>query len=122
MTAGTVLPKDPASMVRIIEIGNDLGELFHCVLPKRKKPYNAEWLDIPQVPVIEDICTEDAESHLRLSFPLNTSFNLKTDLLCFFCVMNAGTGCLRASAFIDNRDGGLMNSVTSRMCDSFIWI
>ncbi len=73
MTEGTVLPKDPASMARIIEIGNDLGELFHCVLPKRKKPYNAEWLDIPQVPVIEDISTEVAENHLRSIQLLNSS-------------------------------------------------
>ena len=65
MPEGTILPKDPASMSRIIEIGNDLGEMFHCVLPKRRKPYNSEWLDIPQVPVIEDISTEEAETHLR---------------------------------------------------------
>ena len=67
MPEGTILPKDPASMARIIEIGNDLGEMFHCFLPKRRKPYNAQWLDIPQVPVIEDISKEEAESHLRLS-------------------------------------------------------
>jgi hypothetical protein len=65
MPEGSILPKDPAAMSRIIEIGNDLGEMFHCVLPKRKKPYNAEWLDIPQVPLIEDINTEEAEKHLR---------------------------------------------------------
>jgi hypothetical protein len=63
--AGSIVPKDPQSMTRIIEIGNDLGEIFQCVIPKRNKPYNAEWLDIPQVPVIEDINQEDAESHLR---------------------------------------------------------
>ncbi len=73
MTEGTILPKDPASMARIVEIGNDLGEMFHCVLPKRKKPYNAEWLDIPQVPVIEDISTPDAESHLRFISLMNSS-------------------------------------------------
>ncbi len=75
MAEGTIVPKDPSSMARIIEIGNDLGEMFHCVLPKRKKPHNAEWLDIPQVPVIEDISTEDAESHLRLILLLNAYNN-----------------------------------------------
>jgi hypothetical protein len=73
MPEGTILPKDPVSMARIVEIGNDLGEIFHCVLPKRKKPHNAEWLDIPQVPVIEDISTAEAESHLRLISQVHSS-------------------------------------------------
>uniref|UniRef100_A0A7S1HI88 MRH domain-containing protein n=1 Tax=Hemiselmis andersenii TaxID=464988 RepID=A0A7S1HI88_HEMAN len=63
--AGTVLPRDPTSMARIVAIGNAAGERFQCLLPARTKPLNSEWLDIPQVPVVEDIGIPEAEDALR---------------------------------------------------------
>jgi len=63
---GTVLPKDPTSMARIVAIGNAAGERFQCLLPARTKPLNPEWLDIPQVPVVEDIDTQRAEEALGM--------------------------------------------------------
>ena len=52
-------------MARIIAIGNGAGEKFQCLLPARTKPLNPEWLDIPQVPVVEDVDTEVANAALR---------------------------------------------------------
>lgn len=65
MPEGTIVPKDPTSMARIVPIGTAAGERFQCLLPARTKPLNPQWLDTPQVPVVEDVETEAANAALR---------------------------------------------------------
>ena len=36
MPEGTIVPKDPTSMERVIELSNDLGDTFRCILPARR--------------------------------------------------------------------------------------
>jgi hypothetical protein len=62
---GTIVPKDPTTMARMVAISNAAGEHFHCLLPARTKELNHHWIDVPQVPVVEDIDVEDAEKSLR---------------------------------------------------------
>lgn len=62
---GTIVPKDPRSMARIVSLMNAHGEHFQCLIPALKKPLNPTWFDVPQVPVLEAIDSRRAEAALE---------------------------------------------------------
>mmetsp|Transcript_50733 Transcript_50733/g.123659 ORF Transcript_50733/g.123659 Transcript_50733/m.123659 type:complete len:429 (+) Transcript_50733:125-1411(+) len=62
---GSVVPKDPNMMPRIVVMQNQEFERFYCLLPGRDRPPFANWMDIPQVPVVEDVDIDFAEMALR---------------------------------------------------------